>query len=325
MYVINEWLERYEVNDKGQPAREGDKLRVRPLDYIRAKCHGKRRSAGFAALQEKTGDKAFEVFGLFIKFTEIAGDDIGGKRGNLLNARGNPASPKDIAQMLSFPLEKIEYALEVLTSDEIYWMQHIPEFPGKSGDKNDESEVFQNFQENQEIPGKSGKKSPQNDVNNDKSKTCSKNKGKFQNFQENQERYITEPNRTEPNETKHNRMSPGKSGNSQDIHNDQGDGDFGLGNFNSASFRFRLVTALEDLLKAKSSSDRKSLQNLVNWLFTQIMSQRFDEGVFRQVVDIAKDCQNGSRKPMAVFYKNMDERLGYRAKAAKQLREIDGK
>lgn len=322
MFVINDWIERYEVNDKGQPARTGDKLRVRPLDYIRAKCHGKRRSAGFAALQEKTGDRAFEVFGLFIKFTEIAGDDIGGNRGKLLNARGNPATPKDIAQMLSFPQDKIEYALEALTSDEICWMQHFPEIPGKSGDENAGNHAFQNFQENQEIPGKSGKKSLQNDANSGESKAYSNNDGKFQNFQENQECYITEPNRTEPNETKHNRMIPGKSGTSQVIHNGQlGSDDFGLGDFNKPSFRFRLVTALEKILKARTSSDRKSLQNLVNWLNLQLVAKRFDEGVFQEVLDIAKESRNGSRKPMAVFYANLDERIGYRAKAAKQLRD----
>lgn len=37
MYVITEWIERYEVSDKGQPARPGDKLRVRPLEDIRNK------------------------------------------------------------------------------------------------------------------------------------------------------------------------------------------------------------------------------------------------------------------------------------------------
>ena len=179
MYIITEWIERYEVNDKGQPARVGDKLRVRPLEYIRSKCHGKRRSAGFAVLQEIAGDRVYEVFGIFEKFLEIAGDEIGGKRGKLLNARGKPASAKDLSLMLSFPEEKVEYALKILTNDEVGWMEN----------------VFQNFQENPEIPGKSGKSGKSNDqktpkINEiptditDKAKIINDNRVTFQNFQE---------------------------------------------------------------------------------------------------------------------------------------------
>jgi len=328
MYVINEWFERYEVNDKGQPARIGDKLRVRPLDYIRSKCHGKGRSAGFAYMQDLAGEKAFEVFGLFHKFLEIAGDEVGGKRGILLNSRGNPATSKDLAIMLNFPQDKIEYALEILTNEKICWLKDIPEIPGKSGKENGGSEAFQKFQENQEIPGKSGKNSLKNNISSVNKKDYGKNNEVFQNFQEFQEPYITEPNRTEPNRTEPNRTegfqenknSQQKSQVTNRIKSRQDD--FGLGNFNAPSFRFRLVTVLEKILEAHTKSDRKSLQNLFNWLNMQIVARRFDENIFQKVLDIAKESKKGSRNPMAVFFAKLDELIGYRAKVAKQIKDL---
>jgi len=135
MFLINEWLERYEVNDKGQPARVGDKLRVSPLEYIRSKVHGRSQGAGFARLQGVAGNRCYEVFGIFQKFLEIAGCEQGGKRGKLLNEKGNPATVEDLAFLLRTSEKIIKHSLQVLTDTRVGWMQDdsIPEIPGIPG------------------------------------------------------------------------------------------------------------------------------------------------------------------------------------------------
>jgi len=139
MYEITEWLERYEVNDKGQPARVGDKLRVSAPKYIRSKIHGRSQGAGFARLQEVAGGRAYEVFGIFQKFLEIAGCEDGGEnRGKLLNEKGIPASNEDLAFILRTTIKKTEFALQVLCDNRVGWIidngvPEIPGIPGKSG------------------------------------------------------------------------------------------------------------------------------------------------------------------------------------------------
>ncbi len=113
MYEITEWLERYEVNDKGQPAKPGDKLRVSPLEYIRSKVHGRSQGAGFARLQAVAGHRCYEVFGVFQKFLEISGSESGGNRGKLLNEKGEPATIEDLAFILRTTEKKIEFSLQV--------------------------------------------------------------------------------------------------------------------------------------------------------------------------------------------------------------------
>jgi len=144
MYIINEWIERYEVNEKGQPARPGDKLRVSPLEYIRSKVHGRSQGAGFARLQEVSGTRCYEVFGIFQKFLEIAGCNQGGKRGKLLNEKENPATIEDLSFILRTTEKKIAFALKILTASSVEWVKISP------NEKNPEKNSFQEFQENQE-------------------------------------------------------------------------------------------------------------------------------------------------------------------------------
>jgi len=145
MYVITEWIERYEVNDKGQPARKGDKLRVSSLKYIRSKVHGRSQGAGFARLQEVAKSRAYEVFGIFQKFLEIAGCGNGGEnRGKLLNEKGNPASDEELAFILRTTEKKIAFALKILCSPSVKWLNISP------NEKKSVTTSFQEFQEFQE-------------------------------------------------------------------------------------------------------------------------------------------------------------------------------
>lgn len=324
MFVINEWLERYEVNDKGDQAQPGNKLRVKPLDYIRSKVHGRSCGAGFSAMQFHAGERSYEVFGLFQKFLEIAASENCEKRGCLLNARGEPADIEDLAFMLRTRAEAIEFTMQVLLNKKVAWIFEVSD------------DVFRKFRENPEgfeslyqsaLSENSGKirkskknKNPQFQPKNELSENSGKNP-------EIPEPLLTEPNRTEEKTTEDNRTEClRESQENPENQNEQGTQnqfkeDFGLGDFKATSFRFRLVTALEKVLGARTSSDRKSLQNLVKWLDLQVVAKRFDDGVYLNVLDIARESKNGSRKPLAVFFAKLDERIGYRAKAAKEIRD----
>lgn len=144
MFSINEWLERYEVNDKGQPAKTGDKLRVRPLDYIRSKIHGRDEGAGFHAMRCIAKSRTWEVFGIFQKFLEIAGDSGADDRGKLLNQQGKPATISDLAHILRTTEAKITYSLRILTDPSVNWIK-ISKIAQDSNNTD-----LQEFQENQE-------------------------------------------------------------------------------------------------------------------------------------------------------------------------------
>lgn len=138
MYVIREWRQRYEVNEKGRPASPGDRLRSGPLLFIRSKVYGHSQSAGFAAMQRIAGGRAYEVFGVFQKLLEIAGQSDKDTRGVLLDHRGKPADNSDLAHMLRTKQDVVDYAMRILTDPDVEWVEEIDsrkirEFPEKAG------------------------------------------------------------------------------------------------------------------------------------------------------------------------------------------------
>lgn len=135
MFKIAEWDERYEVNSKGdifQPG-SGQKLRSKPLDYIRSKVHGRSLGAGMRKLAALAGDRAMEVFGIFHKLLEIAGDAGNSRRGMLLMSddASDPASRSDLAFLLNISQEQIDNALTVLCR--LRWILEVSETPESSG------------------------------------------------------------------------------------------------------------------------------------------------------------------------------------------------
>jgi hypothetical protein len=107
-YKITEWLERYEVNSKGQPARTGDELRAKPLDYIRQKANGRKQGEGYRRLLNVAGrENAMQVFGIFLKCLEIAGDAKRGERGIL------PPIP-ELSFLIDVPESQVKNAIEVM-------------------------------------------------------------------------------------------------------------------------------------------------------------------------------------------------------------------
>ncbi len=115
MIRIAEWIERYEVSLKGSAAKEGDGLRAGPLKWVRLKVHGHAQGIGYRRLKQAAGPKTMEVFGMFCKFLEIAGDQPRDRRGDLLNERDNPATHDDLAFILDVPVAQITYAVQVLS------------------------------------------------------------------------------------------------------------------------------------------------------------------------------------------------------------------
>jgi len=122
-YRITEWSERYEVNSKGQPARKGDELRVKPLEYIRQKVNGRSQGSGYRKLLQIAGvNKAMQVFGIFQKFLEIAGDAKREDRGFL------PAS-NELAFLIGVSESQVKHAIEVMLK--LNWI--VPEIPKNTG------------------------------------------------------------------------------------------------------------------------------------------------------------------------------------------------
>ncbi len=123
MYVIHEWLERYEVNSKGHAATSDKDLRAGPLKYVRLKVHGHSQSNGYRRLLGIAQGRAMEVFGIFCKLLEIAGDSGAGQRGVLRVERdGSPANIDDLAFLLSVSKSKVEYAVKVLCDKRLCWL-----------------------------------------------------------------------------------------------------------------------------------------------------------------------------------------------------------
>jgi len=139
MYQIAEWKQRYEVNNKGAPAQEGDNLRAGPLTFIRSAVHGRQMSTGFRRLQKFSGKShLYRNFGIFQKFLEIAGDISRPLRdGTLFNEHDQPATEDDLAFMLDLTNHKEVLLSAIQALINAGWivnsekLQEFPKIPGK--------------------------------------------------------------------------------------------------------------------------------------------------------------------------------------------------
>ena len=143
MYEIVEWLQRYEVNSKGQAAEAGDKLRRAPLTYYRAKVTGTSQGLGYRKLLGMANSQALEVFGIFHKLLEIAAGRPRESRGRIDQSIG------ELAMIIGIDEQNIRNALSILSDKDLGWLQKTPEIPGKPG-------ISRNSQKLPETPGKEG-------------------------------------------------------------------------------------------------------------------------------------------------------------------------
>lgn len=73
-------------------------------------------------LKHIAGNRAMEVFGIFCKLLEIAGDSGKSTRGQLLNEDGKAADAQDLAFILDVPEEQISNAITVLLNPKLAWL-----------------------------------------------------------------------------------------------------------------------------------------------------------------------------------------------------------
>jgi hypothetical protein len=121
------------------------------------------------------------------------------------------------------------------------------------------------------------------------------------------------------------------SGNAQALHA-QCQGKEGKGRINnsntkerahSLSSSLRFVGQLEKYFQTQTFSDRTAIGNFCRWLNCEIAEGRKDNGIFEQILDIAKNSMTAN-KPIAAFFSRLDKDIGYRARAAKEKRLAQG-
>jgi len=276
MYVITEWFERYEVNEHVRPAKPGDTLRAKPLDYIRSKVHGRKMSAGFARMQSIAGERAYEVFGYFHKFLEIAGCEKSATRGKLLTHQGKPATAEDLAFDLRAPLEQVKNALSVLTNPQVAWVQELTENPAKSAES----------RKNRGVLYKSKSKSKTN-------RSLNKTTHARARAHAREEPPAQDPPAEQPAASTIARADSFSTSTRR---------------FDSTMERLTFANELRDTLGVRKPADFTALWNFQHWLESQ-----GDGDLFERALAIAKDSQNG-RNALAVFFSRADRELGYRAR-----------
>jgi hypothetical protein len=170
MIRVANW-QRFEVNAKGRVAQAGEKLRSKPLEYVRQPVHGHSIPYSFIELRDVARpDYVMMVWGLFEKFVDIAADNIASKRGKLLKENGDPYSYDDLARLLGVPPWQVMYACWAL--ERVGWIKNDeliadrPEIPGesggagKSGSVQDETKRKEQRRKEQNGPDFSGPLSP---------------------------------------------------------------------------------------------------------------------------------------------------------------------
>lgn len=82
----------------------------------------------------------------------------------------------------------------------------------------------------------------------------------------------------------------------------------------------RCVEGLFKIIKPRSQSDRTALAKVCTWGFNQIKAGRHTESLFAEILTIAKESTGGD-KPIAVFFSQMRQKLGYNPRAEAQKRK----
>ncbi len=77
------------------------------------------------------------------------------------------------------------------------------------------------------------------------------------------------------------------------------------------SQQLRFHEQLREIIRPRSESDLTCFHRLSQWLVKEITFKRFDEHIFRRVLDIARESATGSRNPAAVFMSRLKKELNY--------------
>lgn len=79
---------------------------------------------------------------------------------------------------------------------------------------------------------------------------------------------------------------------------------------------FNFNVELTEIIKPRTQSDRTCFQNITTWLRDGCATGKFDEQIFGNVLDYAKEASLG-RNPAAVFVSLLKKELEYNPKAIK--------
>lgn len=151
-YRIKEWVERYEVDEKGACARPGKTLRAAPLEYVRWKVNGHIHGPGYRRLIQVAQKPARieAAIATFAKLLEIAANQDREHRGWILTDRQESATIADLAFYTGFRPKTIELGLDVLCHPDVAWVEvsefsricaEFPGVPGNSAPKRNETEL----------------------------------------------------------------------------------------------------------------------------------------------------------------------------------------
>jgi hypothetical protein len=81
-----------------------------------------------------------------------------------------------------------------------------------------------------------------------------------------------------------------------------------------ATDSLRLQQAIYSLIKPQNESDRAAMRNLCRWAATGIIEGRFNDEIYRRIIDYAVEARTG-RKPIACFFASLKTELGYTPKS----------
>ncbi len=279
VWCICEWSDRFEVSEKGHKAKNGDELRAGPLSYIRLKVHGHSQGAGYRRMLQLAGNRGMEVFGIYTKLLELAGDLPRELRGQILNERNCPATIEDIAFMLGASDEQVGNALTIL--EKLGWIEQkeldSPEIPGNPGGMRDASEP-----------------KPKPNTTQFKSTETERQPNESSNHSEYPENTEDETTLELKDSEKNNFSSFSDSVSAS-------------GKTNKATFALKI-----DSIFRLKEADRQSFVNLADWLE---IASRSRPTIFDEVIQIARD-KIGSinvKNPIGAFFAEVKKTFDYRS------------
>lgn len=83
----------------------------------------------------------------------------------------------------------------------------------------------------------------------------------------------------------------------------------------SDSNSFRFVDALETIIKPRNQGDRTANRNLSVWIKGNILVNKFNDDIYKRIIDYATEAKQNGRNPAAMFYSILQRELGYRKQA----------
>jgi hypothetical protein len=133
-YRIVDWW-RYEMTSKGRlakPETPMDQLRIAPLIYVRFPVHGHSLTARYRRMIKRAwnhGDLMAEAcVGVYKMLVALAAGFERERRGWILDDRGRPINPAQVAELLSLSPAKMNTIFEVLMDPDVGWIE-LAKFP----------------------------------------------------------------------------------------------------------------------------------------------------------------------------------------------------